>query len=282
MLAHEGLREGRLEEALAELQAQVRKAPGDPQLRIFLFQLLAVLGRWDRSLTQLQAVGQLQPGTSALVGTYRLAIAAESARASVFRGEARPQLVGEPEPWMAWLLEALRLTAAGEHTAASDLRARAFEAAPATPGTLDGAPFAWIGDADARLGPMLEVILNGRYAWLPFHRLRALRFEPPADLRDLVWAPVFLTLETGAELPALVPARYEGSEAAQDALRLSRRTEWRELGAGSGCWAGAGQRMLATDAGEHALLELRAVQLGDPAAPARDAAAPAAEDGARG
>jgi type VI secretion system protein ImpE len=274
MLAHENLREGRLEEALAELQAQVRREPADPRHRVFLFQLLAVMGRWERALAQLEAAGELDRGAMPMVVTYRQALAAESARAEVFAGRASPALIGEPAEWMAWIVEALRLTAAGEHGAAADLRGRALEAAPATAGELDGTTFEWIADADSRLGPLLEVVLNGRYAWLPFQRLRALRTEPPSDLRDLVWMPAFLTLETGAELAALVPSRYPGAENEEDALRLCRRTNWRDLGEGT-CWAGAGQRMLATDAGEHPLLDVRAVRLGGEAGklglePARD------------
>src|SRR5882724_5319019 len=113
MLGQEWLREGRLEETLAELQARVRKDPANAQHRIFLFQLLAVLGRWDRALTQLEAVAQLDRAATAMVGTYRQAIAAERERAAVFGGEARPALIGEPQEWMAWLLEALRLNCAG-------------------------------------------------------------------------------------------------------------------------------------------------------------------------
>jgi type VI secretion system protein ImpE len=261
MLAHEWLREGRIEDSLAELQALVRKEPANAQHRIFLFQLLAVLERWDRALTQLEAVGQLEPTATAMVGTYREAIAAEKERAAVFGGEARPALIGEPQEWMAWLVEALRLNCAGDHAEAAELRAKAFDAAAAIGGTIDGKPFAWIADADARLGPMLEVVVRGHYAWLPFQRVRAIRIEPPADLRDLVWMPAFITLETGAEVPALVPARYPGYEAREDALRLCRRTEWKELGDGTGCWVGAGQRILATDDDEHALMDVRTVQL---------------------
>jgi type VI secretion system protein ImpE len=183
-------------------------------------------------------------------------------RAAVFAGQASPSLIGEPQEWMAWLLEALRLTSAGEHARAGELRARAFEAAPSTPGEVDGAPFDWVADADARLGPMLEVIVKGRYAWLPFQRLRAIRLEAPADLRDLVWMPAYFTLENSTEIPALVPTRYPGSEANEDArIRLARRTEWTELFAGTGCWVGAGQRTLATDRGEHALMDVRVIQL---------------------
>ena len=39
--------------------------------------------------------------------------------------------------------------------------------APTAAGTVNGRRFEWIADADSRLGPMLEVIINGRYGWLP-------------------------------------------------------------------------------------------------------------------
>ena len=247
MLAQDRLREGRLEEALDALQARVRTEPGDPRHRIFLFQLLAVL----------EALGQ-RP------------------RHQVFAGRATPPVIGEPEEWMAWLVEALRRTAAGDHARAAELRASAFDAAPATPGAIDEVPFEWIADADVRLGPMLEVVVHGRYAWLPLQRVRAIRLDAPADLRDLVWTPAFLTLETGAEIPALVPTRYPGSEASADAE--IRRTEWHELDAATGCWVGAGQRMLATAAGEHPLMDVRLVRLGA----GEDAPAPGAGAGEPG
>ena len=47
MSATEFLQSGRLSEALADLQQQVRREPGDARLRIFLFQLLAVMGDLD-------------------------------------------------------------------------------------------------------------------------------------------------------------------------------------------------------------------------------------------
>lgn len=261
MLAQESVREGRLDDALAEAQAQVRKEPGNAQHRVLLFQLLAVIGRWDRSLAQLEMAGELDPRSMPMVYTYRAAISAEAVRASVFTGQASPGIIGEPQEWMAWLIEALRLTAKGDHAQGGEFRAKAFEVAPPTPGEVDGTAFDWIADADARLGPMLEVIINGRYAWLPFQRVRAIRLEPPADLRDLVWMPLFVTLQGGAEVAALAPTRYPGSEASADPrIRLCRRTEWTELGAATGCWAGAGQRMLASDRGEHPFMDLRSIQ----------------------
>jgi type VI secretion system protein ImpE len=258
--ALELLRQSDPEAALAALQSAVRAAPADAKQRVFLFQLLCVLGQWERALTQLNVAGDLDAGTLGMVQVYRAALGGEALRADVFAGRRSPLIFGEPAEWIALLLEALRLGGQGDHAGSQALRERAFEAAPPTSGEIDGAPFDWIADADPRVGPMLEAIVNGRYYWVPFHRIAEIRLEPPADLRDLVWMPAELKWSNGGEAVALIPARYPGSESASDPLlRLARKTEWTETA--SGVYVGAGQRMLATDAGEYPLLEIKHVTL---------------------
>lgn len=268
-----------LGETLAELQARVRQSPGDAKLRTFLFQLLAVLGQWDRALAQLGVAGELDPSALAMVQTYRAALEAEALRAEVFAGRRSPVVFGEPEPWVALVIEALKLTGEGKHAKAAGLRAEAFEQAPATAGRIvtsameaqgdqppAGERFAWIADADPRLGPVIEAVVLGRYWWIPFQRIRRMDLERPTDLRDLVWTAAHFEWANGGEGWGLVPTRYPGSEAAEDdALRLARRTDWREVDAET--FFGLGQRMLATDAGEYPLLEAARVDLDPAAAP---------------
>ena len=50
---------GRLEEALEDLQAGIRKDAANAKLRVFLFQVLSVMGRWDRALVQLNVAAEL-------------------------------------------------------------------------------------------------------------------------------------------------------------------------------------------------------------------------------
>ena len=50
---------------------------------------------------------------------------------------------------------------------------------------------------------MLELIVNGRYVWLPLDNLSSLSCEPPSDLRDLVWLPAELILSNGGSTVAL-------------------------------------------------------------------------------
>jgi len=266
MDAEKALSEGDLETALQLLQAQVRSAPADAKLRVFLFQLLAVLGRWDKAGAQLRVAADLDAGNLPMDATYREAVKAEVARADVFAGRRDPVIFGEPAEWIALLFEALRIDQLGHPDQAQALRSAALEAAPASSGRADNTTFDWIADADSRLGPLLEAVLNGRYTWIPFQRIARLRFEEPADLRDLVWTPAQITWTNGGEAVVLIPTRYPGSAEAEDAnLRLARRTEWTDLG--GDLFAGLGQRMLITDSAEYPLLSVREILLDGADAP---------------
>jgi type VI secretion system protein ImpE len=244
--------------ALQALQAQVREHAADAKLRVFLFQLLCVLSQWQRALTQLEVCGELDAGTLAMVNTYREALKCELVREAVFDGKTTPMLLGQPQPWVACLVQAQQAQARGDAAAAHALRRQAFEQAEATPGLIDGKTFDWISDADSRFGPVLEAVVNGRYCWVPFSALSRVRIEPPEDLRDLVWAPAQLAFPNGGEVVALIPARYPGTSASNDdGALMARSTGWLPLGDEE--YAGLGQRVLCTDAGEYDLLQVRAI-----------------------
>jgi type VI secretion system protein ImpE len=179
----------------------------------------------------------------------------------VFAGERSPLVFGDPPPWLALLIQALGLTSQRHFQQASELRATALEQAPTTGGSLNGTAIEWIADADSRLGPVLEVLINGKYYWMPFERLQRVVIDVPSDVRDLVWTPAQLTLVNGGEVAALIPTRYPGSEAVDDAqIKMARRTDWQT--AAEDTYLGLGQRVLSTDTIEVGLLELRELVLG--------------------
>jgi type VI secretion system protein ImpE len=181
-------------------------------------------------------------------------------RAEVFAGRRSPLVFGQPEAWIGWLVQANALLAGGHPEQAAELRDQAFEAAPAAGGTIDGKAFAWLADADTRLGPVLEAVVDGRYYWLPLTGVRCLRLEPPVDLRDMLWLPATFVWANEGQAAGFVLARYPGSERHPDpAVRLARQTLWDTSAAGHAL--GAGQRMLATDQGEYALADTREVVL---------------------
>jgi len=269
--AEQSLRGGDVVNALKQLQQEVRAQPADAKLRTFLFQLLAAMGQWERALDQLNVAATLDPAALAMAQMYREALRCELLRAEVFAGKRSPMVLGKPEEWLALLIESMLTAGRGQAGQAAKLRASAFEAAPASPGMIDGVAFEWIADADMRLGPVLEAILNGRYYWIPFGRIRRIDIEAPEDLRDMVWMPAHFEFANGGESVGLIPTRYPGSELSDDgAICLARKTLWQEVS--SGVFHGLGQRVLATDGGEHPLMDVRRIELTE-SAPANDSAA---------
>lgn len=258
--AEQALKTGDLDLALKYLQDGVRAKPTDAKLRIFLFQLLSVDKQWTRALNQLKVCGELDAGTLAMVNTYREALQCEVLREAVFKGQTTPIVFGQPQAWVAHLVEALQADARGDHALATHLREQALAAAPATTGQINGEAFEWVADADSRLGPVLEVILNGRYGWVPFSSIAKLEFDEPTDLRDMVWLPANLTFANGGSTVALVPTRYAPlPDDADSLLKLSRRTDWVETSPGQ--YMGLGQRLLTTDQTELGLLDVRELTL---------------------
>jgi type VI secretion system protein ImpE len=254
---------GQLEAGLSALQAEIRTKPEDIRLRIFLFQLNCVLGRFDKALTQLQVISSLNAETMLLAQIFRPVIACELLRREVFAGRRTPIIFGEPVEWLGLLIRANELLAKGEFLAAAESRSQAFEGAPASSGKINGQPFEWIADVDSRLGPTLEAIIEGKYYWVPFFRIQKIESEKPCDLRDLVWMPVQFTWTNGGSVPGHIPARYPGTEESADGqLRLARNTEWQQKSGET--FLGLGQRVLATDVNEYPLLGCRSIELTQP------------------
>ena len=230
---------------------------------MFLFQLLCISGEWDKALTQLRALAQLSPEAQNALGRGTLLRAIEAGevpRSQVFKGSRPPcALLGVSSSTWAErprLAPSRPLCARPLSRMLDALRDKAFEAAPETPGDLNGTPFDWIADGDARFGPALEAIIAGQWGLLPFDAVEKIQSEGPRDLRDIVWLPAQVFFKTGQSVAALLPARYPGSESSPDAsLRLTRGTDWVDQPWGQ---AGIGQHEWSLSGGEDVgILSLR-------------------------
>lgn len=251
---------------IAQVQDSIRQKPADDKLRVHLFQLYAQAGYWQKALAQLQVAAQLDDAHKMLAHAYRLALRAELLREDVFRGTRSPNILGQPLQWISYLVDALQADGKGEHERAAELRAWALDAAAPTSGRIDETPFEWIADADSRIGPVLEVFVNGDYYWVPFETISEIKLDAPVDLRDLVWVPAHLKLVNEGLHPVLLPARYPLLEAnAEDALLQSRLTRWSALGEDD--WQGSGVKILATETNEASLLDVRHIRLDSRALP---------------
>ncbi len=259
MTAEQLLKESRLDEALKSLQIAVRDDPANAKLRVFLFQLLSIVGDWKRALTQLHVLAEMDSDSMMLARVFEPVLHCEAFRNDVFAGKRTPIIFGQPPEWIGYLIQAMEYFGKNEFQAGIEQRDKAFDLAPPSSGKLNGQSFEWIADADERLGPVLEVILDGKYYWVPFCRIKRIFTQPVSDLRDLVWTPAQFMWENGGEASGHIPTRYPGSETeAEGKLRLAQKTEWREI---NGVQIGLGQRLLASDADEYPLLEIRTLEI---------------------
>ncbi|WP_447854146.1 type VI secretion system accessory protein TagJ [Enterobacter mori] len=249
-----------LSDALRRLEADIKVRPADADLRAAFVQFLILSGNWTRALTQLKSWVALKPQAKPTVTLLEQSIQGELQRAQVMAGQARPAMPETQWPWLTTLAAAL--SEQGERAQA--LRLEALEQAQANPGgiTLENEEtqaFGWLMDGDARLGPVCETIVNGRYFWLPFSAIAEIRFQAPASVTDLVWRHALVRLTDGTEQVCQIPARYPFSEDASDAVMLGRTTEWLPLDADGTLYEGRGQKAWLSEQSEYPLLSLNLV-----------------------
>jgi type VI secretion system protein ImpE len=257
--AESSFKAGHLGDALAQLQAQIRAEPQNVALRTFLAQLLIVMGQWQRAVAQLALLREMSAEHIPMSRACELLIKCEEVRADVFAGKRAPLILGEPPAWIAGIIQALKLDANGDAAAAAALRLDSFSQADARSGMINDQSFEWIMDADSRLGPVLEIVLDGGYYWVALERIHSVRMAAPEDIRDLVWIYADLTLDNEGQWSGFIPVRYPGTErASDDALRLSRSTQWTTLSGET--HAGLGQRVFSTDESDVALLDVRHIE----------------------
>lgn len=261
-----------------EVQRQIRARPQDASLRFALCHFLAVRGDWQRADDQRQRAMQLDPNFTPAGASYAMALAGERHRSEFWGGGRPPTIVAGQAEWIDQLIAAVALPP-DQASQAAALRDSARQAAPAVRGalqvvdrsdarpaqTVDDEPvepveFAWLCDGDARMGAVLELFTPSGYAWLPWHAVRRIKLPRPRHLADLIWMAAEIELRDGQRLNGLVPVRYPSSlEALDDAAVLGRRTDWQAL-AGEDQYAGVGQRILTSEAGDYSLLDIRTIE----------------------
>jgi type VI secretion system protein ImpE len=249
---------------LKEAKLEIKKNPSDIKQRLLYFQLLSVSGKWKEVLAQLEIISELGSGEIAQTAmVYKPLPECEINRESVFHGEKDPLILGKPEKWLGMLVKANQLSSKSEHKAAATLRRKAYDESPAYAGIINGEEFSWIADMDSRLGPVLEVIINGKYYWTSFANIKSIKISPPADIRDLVWCPASFIWINGGKAVGFIPSRYvDSSNTDDDDLKFAKKTIWNEEYKDFYC--GLGQRMFTTNKSEYSLLDVRNVEFRRP------------------
>lgn len=242
-----------LEQMFEDAKSKTQSHPSDIRYRSALWQIFAARGEFDRARKQLDLMVQLDSTWAMEVQACYGLLAAEERRLSVLRGEVIPTCLGEPPPWFASQVAALPHLAEGRTSAALSLLKSVIDAVEVRSGSINKQSFAWLCDGDARLGPFLEVIAQGRYLWVPWGVVRSLTCRPPTEIRDRMWQHALLEVTDEGAVEVFIPVRYP--EALNDEQRVSRSTEWEALD--EELYLGRGQKTLLTDTGEAGYLDIR-------------------------
>jgi type VI secretion system protein ImpE len=257
--AKELLDAGKLAGAIEAATAEVKANPTDVPRRTTLFELLCFAGEWDRAEKQIDVIGQQSVQAAMAVQVYRANIQAERSRERLFDAGVAPHFLTEPTPYVDTQLEALASYKGGDIAGARALLDKAEEARPAISGTWNGQKFLDIRDYNDLTAPILELVVKDKYVWLPLDQVRKVAIEPPKKLRDLLWIPARIEAKDGTVGEVFLFALYPGSHRhAEEAVRLGRKTEWKD--AGGDLYVGAGQRLFLVDEDDRPILEARTLE----------------------
>jgi type VI secretion system protein ImpE len=249
---------GNLRAAIEEVTREVKTRPTDTARRTFLFELLCFAGEWDRAEKQLDVIGQQSAQAEIGVQAYRNCLKAERARQRLFNEGLKPHFIVEPPVYVGLHLQAINRRREGNFAEARALFDRAEEERPALAGALNGQPFEDLRDYDDFVAPVLELVVQDNYTWLPFEQVTRVEIEPPKNLRDLLWTVAHIEAESFNGV-ALAPVLYAGSSRhADDQVRLGRMTDWQQLD--EGLFSAAGARLFLADGEEQPMLEARTIE----------------------
>lgn len=253
-----------LEEMYEQARARAKALPEDLPARSALWQILAARGEFDRARKQLDFLPRFDGKWTIEAQACHALIDVEIERAAVFSGAKPPKCLGEPPEWFATLAAGLACLGGGDVTRARELLAQSWNSGEPVPGRLNGVAFEWIRDGDARLGPCLEIIVQGKYYWAPWERVMRLETDPPREVRDRIWQPARLQVSEEGSIEAFLPVRYPNAR--DEAEMLAQHTAWEPIG--DDLYLGHGQKCLVTQDEAVGLLDVRELLVAKPAAAA--------------
>jgi type VI secretion system protein ImpE len=257
MTAYELFQQAKLTAAVEAALASVKSAPTDVNARLLLCDLLCVANQLERADGQLEIVAQQASDLTLGVSLYRQLIRAAVARDEVAQSGRAPEFTGEVTDVLKLHVRALIAVRQGAAAEAVELIRQADEVRPQVHGECDGGSFEDFRDLDDLTASFLEVLTTtGKYFWVDWARIESLSFQPPKQLRDLLWRPAEMVIRAGPSAVVYVPVLYVGSHrSADEALRIGRTTEWGEPTAG--LTTGCGQRMFLVGEESRSILSIQ-------------------------
>jgi type VI secretion system protein ImpE len=262
MTARDHYEAGRLKEAIASLNDEVKSHPTDSSRRGFLCELLCFAGELERADLNLDALGHQDPQSIPGISLFRQLVRAEQARQQFYTDGRVPELLEQPAPALKLHLEASILLRAGQNDEAMRLLTEAEEQRPKLKGVCNNQPFDDWRDLDDLTSCFFEVLTsNGKYYWIPTERVELIEFRTPQRPRDLLWRQAHMIVRGGPDGEVYLPTLYAGTSTdADDRVRLGRVTDWR--GSNGTAVRGIGQRTFLVGNEARTILELTQISIG--------------------
>ncbi len=258
MEAKELIRAGKLGEARSQLVSEVRDRPGNAATRTLLFQVMALLGEWDKAERHLDVLAAQDVKTEIGVQAYRNLLNMERQRHETFELGRRPPLVPASPPYLELVFLLWESLNQNDIDEASALQDKIDAARPGIAGQCNDKPFTGFSDTDAYLAPFVEAMIHDRYVWIPVECIRELLLPSPRTLLDTIWAPAHITTWEGLTLQCNLPVLYpESCKHAADPIKMGRLTEWVHIGGRFS--RGFGQHVFQVGDDELGLLEIREI-----------------------
>lgn len=226
--ANELFAEGKLGDAIAALNDEVRQNPTDHDRRALLAILLCFDGNLDRADLQLNAIVKQDPEAELGIALTRQLLRAEKSRQEFHTAGRVPEFLSAADERAQLHMKASMLLRAGEAAEANERLGQAEELRPACSGTCNGQVVDDFRDGDDLIGGYLEVLTStGKYYWIPTDRVETATFHAPERSRDLLWRRVSMKVLGGPDGDVYLPAVYAPVDAeSSEAARLGRETEW--------------------------------------------------------
>jgi type VI secretion system protein ImpE len=253
---------GKLRDAIAVMNAEVRRHPGDTERRGFLADLLCLSGNLERADTQFDAIAQQETSFAPGVALVRQLIRGEQARRQFFDAGRTPELIGAPPDHLRLAIRASVELRSGDSAAAARLLAEAEELRPHSAGHCDGVGFDDFRDLDDLTAGFFEVITStGKYYAIPVEKVMAIEFRAPERPRDLTWRRAYMSVDNGPDGEVFFPAIYvPPSGDADDAACLGRSTDW--IGGGTEPTRGVGQRSFLIGEDSVPIMQIQRIEFG--------------------
>jgi type VI secretion system protein ImpE len=240
------LDEGDLGAAIAAAIDTVKRNPTDVSARIFLFELSAFSGEWDRAEKQLDAIGH--QNADAAIGSviFRQNFQNERDRINTFEHSSRPGAITPIPPYVEELVKAVDLVRRNDTDAAREMLDKIEDERPAFAVELNGKRFEDFRDYNDLTMCFFEAFVKDNYIWLPFEEVISVEFLERKSLRDVYWPQAKVELVNGSVGEMFFPALYVNSwKSSDDQVRLGRSVDWRDIG--NDVFVGEGVRLFWAD-----------------------------------